>query len=119
MRTLLVTIACAISLAGCTASSDGSSSDETDKYTQTWTKSYSETTCEDWNSAMTDAQQFAAAADMLTGARNNGDGGTGLPADSLIEQFQAGMTTACVVPTVNLAEMSAMLYLTERQTFSP
>ena len=68
---------------------------------------------------MSDAQQFAASADMLTGARNKGDGGTGLPPDALIEQFQDGVTTACVVPTATVAEIGAGVYLTERETFRP
>jgi len=68
---------------------------------------------------MSPAQQFAGAADMLTGARNKGDGGTGLPPDSLIEEFEQGIGIACVIPTENIASIAAALYLTERSTFSP
>ena len=56
---------------------------------------------------------------MLTGARNKGDGGTGLPPDSLIEEFEQGIGIACVIPTENIASIAAALYLTERSTFSP
>lgn len=83
------------------------------KYVQTWEASYSETTCAEWLGEMTPAQQFAGAADMLTGARNKGDDGTGLPSDALIEEFAEGISTACVIPSMSLAEMGATLYLTE------
>jgi hypothetical protein len=62
---------------------------------------------------MTSGQRFAAAADMLTSARNKGDGGSGLPPDSLIANFESGVTTACVPPATNLAEVGALLYLSE------
>ena len=99
--------------------STSSSSSSTTKYDQTWPKSYSNTTCTEWNSDMTSQQQFAAAADMLTGARNKGDGGTGLPADAMISDFQLGLTTVCVVPSLSLAEVGAGLYLSERDRFRP
>ena len=116
MRMLLMTVAVVLSLSACSGTS---SSNGDDKYTQTWSKSYGSTSCDDWNSKMTDAQQFAAAADMLTGARNSGDGGSGLPDDSLIKQFQGGVTTACVIPTAIITGIGADLYVTERGTFSP
>jgi hypothetical protein len=97
-------------------SNDG---DSTDKYTQTWGKSYSSTTCAEWRSEMSSAQQWAASADMLAGARNKGDGGTGLPQDSLITEFQSGITTACVIDSQDIAGIGAALYLTERSRFRP
>lgn len=103
----------------CSSSTDTGTDDSTSKYTQTWPKSYSATTCTDWTREMTDAQQWAAAADMLTGARNKGDGGTGLPPDSLITEFQSGVTTACVVPTMSLSDVGAGLYLTDHARFRP
>lgn len=115
MRTLVMTAALMLPLGACSSSGG----DDTEKYTQTWSKSYSSTSCDEWNSEMSDGQRFAAAADMLAGARNNGDGGSGLPNDSLIGQFQGGVTTACVVPSANIAEIGAGLYLTERETFRP
>ena len=62
---------------------------------------------------MSPSQKFAASADMLAGARNKGDGGTGLPSDSLINEFTSGVSTVCIVPTMSLAEAGAGLYLTE------
>lgn len=67
---------------------------------------------------MTDDQQWVAAADMLTGARS-ADGGDDLPSDSLVDEFQAGVTEACVIPSMKLAEIGAGLYLTERTRFRP
>jgi len=54
-----------------------------------------------------------AAADILTSARNKIDGGTGLPADSMIEDFAGGITTACVVPSMTLTDVTFGLYSTE------
>lgn len=62
---------------------------------------------------MTSAQKFSAAADMLISARNKGDGGSGLPSDSLIIEFQRGMTSACLEPTLAITEVAVGLYLTE------
>ncbi|MCS5496296.1 hypothetical protein NY547_03465 [Cnuibacter physcomitrellae] len=104
---------------GLRSSVSSSQSSSVSKYDQSWPKSYSNTTCTEWNSDMTAAQQFAAAADMLTGARNKGDGGEGLPPDSMISDFQSGVTTACVVPSMSLAEVGAGLYLTERDRYRP
>lgn len=112
---ILAVATAALVLAGC--SSGGATDDEIDpvpdKYTQTWATSYAETTCEDWNTRMTSGQQFAAAADILTAARNKIDGGTGLPGDPLISEFQGGVTTVCVVPTMTLTDAGYSLYTTE------
>ena len=83
------------------------------KYTQTWSKQYSETTCSDWSGEMTGQQQFAAAADILTSARNKIDNGTGLPSDVLIREFEGGITNVCVEPTTTLTNATYGLYATE------
>ena len=62
---------------------------------------------------MTEAQQFAAAADILTSARNKIDGGVGLPPDSLIVEFQSGITNVCMVPSMTLVDATYGLYSTE------
>ncbi|SKA87063.1 hypothetical protein SAMN06295879_1025 [Agreia bicolorata] len=80
---------------------------------QTWTTSYAETTCSDWNSLMDDHQRYVAAADILTSARNKIDGGTGLPPESMISEFRRGITTVCVVPSMTLLEATYGLYTTE------
>ena len=97
-----------------TLSPKGTSTDpETSKYEQTWGAAYTDTTCDDWNTLMTSAQQFAAAADILTAARNKIDGGEGLPPDSLISEFQAGVTNVCVIPSMTLTDATYGLYTTE------
>ncbi|WP_152970186.1 hypothetical protein [Frigoribacterium sp. RIT-PI-h] len=83
------------------------------RYTQTWSQGYAETSCDEWNLEMTSAQQFAAAADILTSARNKIDGGVGLPPDALISEFQAGVTNVCIVPTMTLTDATSGLYTTE------
>lgn len=90
-----------------------------DKYTQTWATSYASTTCTDWTTRMTAPQRWAAAADMLTGARNKGDGGTGLPSDALVTTFMGGIGTACVVETMTITDVAVGLYMTERARFQP
>ena len=107
-------------LGGCVSPSGSTSnSSNTDKYKQTWSKTYASTTCQEWKSAMSDKQQWVAAADMLTAARNKKDGGNGLPPDALVTTFQGGITTSCVVPSAKVAEIGAALYLTERAQFRP
>lgn len=44
---------------------------------------------------MTQAQKWAAAADILTSARNKVDGGSGVPADGLITSFRDDITEGC------------------------
>lgn len=83
------------------------------RYTQTWSQSYAETSCDEWNLEMTSAQQFAAAADILTSARNKIDGGVGLPPDALTSEFQAGVTNVCIIPTMTLTDATFGLYTTE------
>lgn len=62
---------------------------------------------------MSPAQQFAGAADILTSARNKIDNGTGMPSDSLIEEFEAGITEVCVIPSMTITEATYGLYTTE------
>lgn len=88
------------------------------KYTQTWTTPYAQTTCADWTSRMTSQQRFAAAADMLLGVRTK-DGDARLPADSMVNEFVGGMTTACVIPTMSITDAAIALYITEPTRFGP
>jgi hypothetical protein len=89
------------------------------EYEQTWASSYSDTSCDDWNSQMTGQQRFAAAADMLSAARDKGDGAVGVAPDDLISDFEDGISNACVSGTQSLAETGAVLYLTERTRYQP
>lgn len=93
----------------------------TDKYTQTWTKSYSTTTCEDWQDAMTQAQTWAAAADILTSGRNKIDGGTGLPSDSLITSFRDDISEGCAadVPGLIITDVAYGVYTIGHDQYGP
>lgn len=106
----------ALGIAGCAESGSSGSDNEpasVDKYTQTWEKDYSETTCDDWNDLMSNKQQWAASADILSAARDKIDGGTGVAPDELIDEFQSGITNVCIVPTMTLTDASYGLYTTE------
>lgn len=113
MRTLL---SCSVALlaVGCSSTS----SDEPGKYEQSWGKSYSATTCGEWLNSMSPDQRTAAAADMLTGARNKGDGGVGLPPDSLVEEFSQDVDSSCAT-AASLAEAGATAYLDGRPYYRP
>jgi hypothetical protein len=56
---------------------------------------------------------------MLTAARHKGDGGTGLPPDSLIRTFEADISEGCLVPEMTIDEIGAGIYLTGRTQYSP
>lgn len=119
---LVSSVAASLLLAACSGggdNADAQSAGARSKYEQTWSKAYKDTTCDEWLTQMSSQQQFAAAADMLTGARNKGDGGSGLPPDALISDFQAGVTNVCVIPTMTLTDAAVGLYLTDRDRYKP
>lgn len=90
------------------------------KYEQTWPHSYAKTTCGQFLAKMNAHQRFVAAADMLSGARDNGDGGHGVAPDKLIRKFIADVDDACGVTTSSkLADIAAGIYLTERAKYEP
>ena len=91
------------------------------KYTQTWTKSYSTTTCEDWQDEMTQAQTWAAAADILTSGRNKIDGGSGLPPESLITSFRDDISEGCTadVPGLIITDVSYGVYTIGHDRYGP
>ena len=86
MRRLLVSCALLAALVGC---SDGPAT-----YEQTWQKSYATTTCAEWNSTMSDKQQFAAAGDLLW-AHLQDNGAKDRPDRSSIEGFQTVLGQGC------------------------
>lgn len=112
-----------ILLSSCSSPDSGSSNAaepvDTTKYEQTWSQDYSSTTCEEWSTAMTEHQQFAAAADILASARNKIDGGTGLPPDDLIRDFQAAVTDSCMTPSWTITDASYVAYTDGAARFAP
>jgi len=65
------------------------------KYTQTWTKNYSATTCTDWNTSMNEHQKFVMAADFLLTFQKGDQADVAIPADTLINNFKADISTVC------------------------
>lgn len=109
MRRTTVVLAAlsALSLVGCSTSSSPSADN---KYTQTWTTPYSQTTCSDYLNAMTGKQRWVMAADMLTSLRKV-DGGIKLPPDSQVTRFQADVATGCEgEATVVVGDAAAVIY---------
>jgi hypothetical protein len=107
---VLLLTACG-SAAASPATKSPSASPTVDKYAQTWTKQYSQTTCADWEKSMTPAQQFSAAADILTSGRNKVDNGTGMPSDPLIKEFQTAVTDYCVIPSMKVTDATYAVYM--------
>lgn len=90
------------------------------KYEQTWHHAYGTTTCSQWATKMNAHQRFVASADMLSGARDKGDGGHGVAPDKLVRAFIADVDDACsVVPSRKITEIAAGVYLTERAKYEP
>jgi hypothetical protein len=79
-------LALTVVLVGC---SEGSAT-----YEQTWSKSYSTTTCSDWNGKMSDKQQLAAAGDLLW-SHVKRNGAKDRPGGSSVEDFRAVLGEEC------------------------
>ena len=105
-------------VAGC-----ASSSGDPSKYAQSWTKSYAQTTCQDWTDSMTDQQKFAASADILSSARDKVDGGSGVAPDDLIRAFESEIDDACAPPqpdpTATLTDVTLFIYQADHAQFGP
>lgn len=70
---------------------------------------------------MSDRQRWAAAADMLTGARKrDGAGDDALPDDGQVDDFVAAVSRVCgAAPSTSVAEAGAGVYVTEGSRFNP
>ncbi|MDQ0691470.1 hypothetical protein [Arthrobacter sp. W4I7] len=110
LSALLLT-ACGSGTSAAPATKSPTPAPSADKYAQTWSKSYSKTTCTDWLKTMTPAQQFAAAADILASGRNKIDKGTGMPSDSLVKDFQTATTEYCTIPSMTLTDATYAVYM--------
>lgn len=64
---------------------------------------------------MAPEQQFAAAADILTSGRNKIDGGTEMPSDSLIKDYQAATTDYCTIPSMTLTDATYAVFMDGRK----
>ncbi|MER5890326.1 hypothetical protein ABT160_41420 [Streptomyces sp. NPDC001941] len=96
-------VLCALVLAACTDSNEKPRA-------AAWPKSYAETTCPEYNSAMTEEQQRAAAADMLADAQKL-DGSTQSPMDRKVNGFVVSLAMTCALhPNLDLATVGVTLY---------
>lgn len=88
------------------------------EFDQSWSKSYSSTTCADWANSMTYDQRRVAAADMLVGARKV-DGGDSLPSDGLILSFAGDITEGCAISTMSITDAAVGVYLIGKDQYGP
>jgi len=119
IRKLPITASVGIVIAAVTYAAPTAGAD--DKYTQTWPKPYSQTTCDDYQTQMTEKQAWVMAADMLTGARNM-DEETGLPSDALVSDFADQLLTACepeIAATQPMTDVATTLFLLDRTLKQP
>lgn len=90
------------------------------KYTQTWTKAYSETTCEDWRSLMDEHQKFVMAADILFTSQKKVKSDVSIPDDALIGQFQGQIQGLCLThPTDEVTTAAFLVWTTGNDVFAP
>ena len=116
--TVVAVVMAPVLLVGCGSISSSSSS--TDKFKQTWPTAYAQTTCAQWLSEMTSAQQFAAAADMLVGAQSTDDKSATLPSDSLIESFAGDVSEGCQpMASMKITDAAIGVYTFGRQQYGP
>lgn len=81
------------------------------KYVQTWTTPYEQTTCHDWQFEMTEPQRWAASADMLVNGRGVWKIDT-MPSDSLVDKFENDISQGCQpIDTLTIADAATSLLL--------
>lgn len=112
MRCLRSALAIAIATVAVVGRIPVASATDIDKYTQTWSTPYAETTCAAFMTQMTDMQRWVLAADVLTAARNTKQN-TGLPSDSMITEFEQGLESVCDVDSMVMTDAGRGLYMTE------
>jgi hypothetical protein len=112
--TRLLVPALALILAAC---SGGSGSD---KYHQTWTKPYAETSCADWRDAMDQHQQFVMAADILFTEQKTLKPDVVLPDDVMVGQFQGQIQGLCLTHASDDVTTAAfVVWTTGQDAFAP
>ncbi len=84
-----------------------------------WSTPYDRTTCQDWNTKMSDAQRRSAARSLLADARKD-DGGDGAPSSSLAQKFEHDVTQACVGDaTSTITDTADAVYQIAHADFAP
>lgn len=75
-----------------------------------WPKTAGDTTCQEWTSEMTGAQQSALGAAMLLALRAN-DGGTIRPPDGLLTAYSKAIGDVCATtPEAKISAVGATIY---------
>lgn len=87
-------------------------------YSQSWTKPYSQTTCSDWSTRMSDQERFATSADILTSAWVKIEASDDFPPDRLIREFQRGISSMCTGDDEVVTDVTYRLY-NSGATFKP
>jgi hypothetical protein len=108
----LVSATVAVAALGVAAGAPVAGATDIDKYTQTWSQPYAQTTCAQFLTEMTESQRWVMAADILTAARNMKQD-TGLPPETLVTEFEQGLESGCVIDTTAMTDAGLTLYLTE------
>ena len=97
-----------------------SNSGEPDKYKQTWTKAYGDTTCADWRDVMNDHQRFVMAADILYTQQKKIKPDVGLPSDALVNQFAGQVQGLCLTHEGDdVTTVSFIVWTTGGDAFAP
>jgi hypothetical protein len=105
MRAALVALVGFAALASCAGRSE--------TYEQTWREPYSETTCAEWTSTMTDDQQFAASADLVW-EHHEEQGATERPKTGPIVDYQGLMTQECAAkPDKTIAQVARRIHFAD------
>lgn len=117
--TLILSFALPAGVSGPSVAENEPAQSEPDKYKQTWSLSYADTTCEAWANQMTDSQQFAAAADILASAWQKIEGSSRFPSDSLIGEFQTAIGDTCVIDSMAITDASYAAYNDGASVFRP
>jgi hypothetical protein len=73
------------------------------KDTQTWAKSYAETTCADWINSMDVHQKFVMAGDLLLALQRQSNADASIPSDTSIFNFVGDIGTVCASSTGSTA----------------
>lgn len=98
---------------------------DTSRYEQTWEKPYEETTCVDWMTEMTEEQQFAMSADLLTALRLDEDPDAEFASDELFAEMLGGIQGLCDADLgypdgeKRIAAMALLVYSDNRARLGP
>ena len=106
-----VVLALFLALAAGTSGNGESSSSGSDKYKQTWKKSYGETDCPDWDGRMTAHQRFVMVGDIIVRMRQTKSTDVSIPSDTYINSVIVQINAICSQSTMALQKPSSLMTL--------